>query len=73
MIRTTTHKPTSLLEEFVNCFYFNISDNFEYSGHATPTINQELFFNLGDCFELTNSFGHRTSEKIGLAVFKQSH
>lgn len=63
MISTTEYRPKSLLEEFVVCFYFNISDSFEYSGYANPTINQELFFNLGDSFELTNSFGQKTRER----------
>jgi AraC-like DNA-binding protein len=63
MISTTQFIPKSLLEEFVVCYYFNNSDNFEYSGYANPTINQELFFNLGECFEITNSFGQNTGER----------
>lgn len=63
MISTTEYRPKSLLEEFVVCFYFNSSDKFEYSGYANPTINQELFFNLGDSFELINSFGQKTCER----------
>ncbi|MBL7934475.1 MAG: AraC family transcriptional regulator [Bacteroidia bacterium] len=63
MISTTEYRPKSLLEEFVVCFYFNKSDKFEYSGYANPTTNQELFFNLGDNFELKNSIGQVTSQR----------
>lgn len=63
MISTTEYRPKSLLEEFVVCFYFNNGDKFEYSGYANPTINQELFFNFGDSFELINSFGQKTCER----------
>lgn len=63
MILTTEYIPNSILEEFVVCFYFNKSDNFEYDGYANPTINQELFFNLGDNFELKNSIGQITSQQ----------
>lgn len=63
MIYTTEYKPKSLLEEFVVCFYFNKSDNLDYSGKTNPTINQELFFNLGDRFELQNSNGQITSQR----------
>lgn len=57
MILTTEYKPKSILEEFVVCFYYNRSDNIEYYGHTNPTIYQELFFNLGDRFELQNTDG----------------
>ena len=63
MISTTEYRPKSLLEEFVVCFYFNKSDNFEYSGYANPTTNQEMFFNLGDNFELKNSIGQVTNQR----------
>lgn len=63
MISTTEFIPKSLLEEFVVCFYFNKGDEFEYSGYANPTINQELFFNLGDRFELINSQGHSNCQR----------
>lgn len=63
MISITEYRPKSLLEEFVVCFYFNKSDNFEYSGYANPTTNQEMFFNLGDNFELKNSIGQVTSQR----------
>jgi len=63
MISTTEFRPKSLLEEFVVCFYFNKSDKFEYTGYANPTTNQELFFNLGDRFELTNSLGQVTCQR----------
>lgn len=63
MISTTQYRPKSLLEKFVVCFYFNKSDDFEYSGYANPTTNQELFFNLGDNFELKNSIGQVTSQR----------
>lgn len=63
MISTTEYRPKSLLEEFVVCFYFNKSDNFEYSGYAYPTTNQELFFNLGDNFELKNGIGQVTNQR----------
>lgn len=57
MILTTEYKPKSILEEFVVCFYYNRSDYLEYYGHSNPTIYQELFFNLGDTFELQNTDG----------------
>jgi AraC-like DNA-binding protein len=63
MISSTIYKPTSLLEEFVSCFYFNKSDDFEYTGSANPTLNQELFFNLGDRFELAYPDGRVTCRR----------
>lgn len=63
MISTIEYKPQSLLEEFVICFYVNKSDTFEYTGYANPTMNQELFFNLGDHFEVKNSIGQVTSQR----------
>lgn len=67
MISTTEFKPKSLLEEFVVCFYFNKSDKFDYSGYANPTINQELFFNLGDSFELMNAQGQTTCQRTWIS------
>ena len=63
MISTTVYNPKSELKEFVVCFYYNKSDKFEYSGFANPTINQELFFNLGDSFVINNSVGQLTHQK----------
>lgn len=63
MISTTVYKPKSELEEFVVCFYYNKSDKFDYSGFANPTTNQELFFNLGDNFEIHNSIGQPTHQR----------
>jgi AraC-like DNA-binding protein len=60
---STVSKPKSELEEFVVCFYYNKSDKFEYSGFANPTTNQELFFNLGDNFEINNSIGQPTQQR----------
>lgn len=60
---TTEYKPKSILEEYVVCFYFNKSDNFEYSGYSNPTINQELFFNFGDRFELQTHDGQMTCQR----------
>lgn len=57
MILTSEYKPKSILEEFVVCFYYNRSENLEYFGHSNPTIYQELFFNLGDSFEIQNPVG----------------
>ena len=60
MILTKEYKPKSALEEFVDCFYYNKgnSNSSEYFGNTHPTINQELFFNFGDKFELQNADGH---------------
>ncbi len=63
MVATTIYKPKSVLNEFVECFYFNTSNEFEFTGFTEPTIYQELFFNLGDHFEITNSNGRLTQEK----------
>ena len=63
MISSKTYTPKSDLEEFVDCFYFNVSDEFSYTGFAHPTPNQELFFNLGDSFEIQNAFGKMTSQR----------
>lgn len=57
MILTTEYKPKSILEEYVVCFYYNRSDNIEYYCHSNPTIYQELFFNIGDKFEMQNIDG----------------
>jgi hypothetical protein len=57
MILITQYKPKSILEDLVVCIYYNRSDNFKYFCHSNPTINQELFFNLGDKFELYNPNG----------------
>lgn len=54
MFLTYTYTPTSILEEFIDCFYFNKSNQKEYYGYSFPTVNQELFLNLGDRFELYN-------------------
>jgi len=63
MISTTEYRPKSILEEFVVSFYYNKSENFEYRGYAHPTTNQELFFNMGDNFELRNSFGQVSRQR----------
>lgn len=63
MILTTEYIPKSGLEEFVVCFYFNKSNHFDYVGYANPTINQELFFNFGDSFEVKNLSGQTSSQR----------
>lgn len=67
MLSTTVYRPKSLLEEFVVCFYMNKSDSFEYCDYSNPTINQELFFNLGDRFELKNASGQVTSQRTWIS------
>lgn len=67
MMLTTLYKPTSALEEFVDCFYYNKSDNYEYHGRCNPTINQELFFNLGDQFEVQNQYGQINRQRNWLS------
>lgn len=67
MILTTIYRPTSLLAEYVQCFYFNESEDFEYEGLAEPSIYQELFFNFGDKFELRNAEGQATYSRNWLS------
>jgi len=57
MISTMEVIPTSPMAEFVECYYFNESDDYTYTGFMYPTINQELFLNLGDTFEIATPAG----------------
>ncbi|MDQ4141320.1 MAG: helix-turn-helix domain-containing protein [Bacteroidota bacterium] len=66
MLSTITYQPKSILEEFAECIYVNRSDNFEYSGLSFPTLNQELFFNFGDSFELKNPVSKAKNKRYWL-------
>ncbi len=46
------HIPTSSLSQSIDCFYLNLADQFETSLITYPMLNQELVFNLGECFEV---------------------
>lgn len=50
MISRTEYKPTSILAEYIHCYYFNRSNYFDYQGLIYPAAHQELFFNFGDYF-----------------------
>jgi AraC-like DNA-binding protein len=51
---TVIHIPTTQLAEAVECFYMNKAVSFEMRELNIPILHQELFFNLGDTFEMTN-------------------
>lgn len=67
MVATKVFLPKSELEEFVVCYYFSKSDNFDFTGFANPTIHQELFFNFGENFELHNNDGNVYSSRNWLS------
>lgn len=67
MFLTSTYIPKSILNEFVVCFYFNELDNADYTAHCLPTLNQELFLNLGEKFEVENYQGRLIDKKNWLS------
>lgn len=54
MITTKIHRPLSFVKDFVECIYINKGDNYEEEVFNAPSLNQELFFYLGDSFTLTS-------------------
>ncbi|WP_247232292.1 helix-turn-helix domain-containing protein [Telluribacter sp. SYSU D00476] len=49
--------PKTRLAEAVDCFYINRAESFETRSWAMPMVQQEVFFNLGDVFEVCDPSG----------------
>jgi AraC-like DNA-binding protein len=60
----TSHKyiPESFIKEFVECIYVNQSNSFDHHEIVLPSIQQEVFFNFGDQFALTNQRGAQLNQ-----------
>ncbi|GAB3171209.1 helix-turn-helix domain-containing protein [Telluribacter humicola] len=55
--------PKTQLAEAVDCIYINWAESFETRSWAMPLLHQEVFFNLGDVFDVSDPMSSDTSQR----------